>query len=158
MLKQRLFAYLQGRELFVQDCYASADPQYCIGLRVITEKAWHSLFARSLFIRSPLLLPRVSKKKETYLPTPSSMPQIFTPIRASMGRHSATFIVTHLAQKLILIGGTAYAGDFKKSVFSLLNYLLPQVRVLSMHCSANEGPANDVALFFGLSGTGKTTL
>ena len=157
MLKQRLYAYLQGRELFVQDCYASADPMYRIALRVITEKAWHSLFARNLFIRPPLS--QESDQVEPYTPE-------YTIIHAPDfhahpdvdGTRSETFIVTHLAQKLILIGGTAYAGEMKKSVFSLLNYLLPQKRVMSMHCSANEGPNNDVALFFGLSGTGKTTL
>jgi phosphoenolpyruvate carboxykinase (ATP) len=157
MLKQRFFAYLQGRELFVQDCYASADPQYCIGLRVITEKAWHSLFARSLFIRSPLLQESAQEAGSIPAYTIIHAPDFHANPRVD-GTHSATFIVTHLAQKLILIGGTAYAGEIKKSVFSLLNYLLPQARVLSMHCSANEGPANDVALFFGLSGTGKTTL
>jgi phosphoenolpyruvate carboxykinase (ATP) len=157
MLKQRLFAYLQGRELFVQDCYASADPGYRIGLRVITEKAWHSLFARNLFIRPPLA--HENDQTERYVPayTIIHAPD-FHANPAVDGTNSETFIVTHLAQKLILIGGTAYAGEIKKSVFSLLNYLLPQARVLSMHCSANEGSDNDVALFFGLSGTGKTTL
>jgi phosphoenolpyruvate carboxykinase (ATP) len=153
VLKQRLFAYLQGKELFVQDCYASADPAYRLGLRVITEKAWHSLFARNLLITAP------ASQEATYVPeyTIIDAPDFRANPRVD-STNSETFIVMHLAQKLILIGGTSYAGEIKKSVFTLLNYLLPQERVLSMHCSANEGADNDVALFFGLSGTGKTTL
>jgi phosphoenolpyruvate carboxykinase (ATP) len=156
-LKQRLFAYLQGRELFVQDCYASADPRHRVALRVITEQAWHGLFARNLFIRPPVApdsgqdAPYVPEYTIIHAPDFHANPEVD-------GTNSETFIVIHLGQQLILIGGTAYAGEIKKSVFSLLNYLLPQARVLSMHCSANEGADNDVALFFGLSGTGKTTL
>jgi phosphoenolpyruvate carboxykinase (ATP) len=152
-LKQRLFAYLQGKELFVQDCYASADPAYRIGLRVITEKAWHSLFAHNLFITVPTHAPETYVPEYTIIDAPG-----FRANPGVDGTNSETFIVMHLAQKFVLIGGTAYAGEIKKSVFTLLNYLLPQERVLSMHCSANTGTQHDVALFFGLSGTGKTTL
>lgn len=152
-LKQRLFSYLQGKELFVQDCYAGADPAYRIGLRVITENAWHGLFARNLFISAPPQDEKAYTPEYTIIHTPNfhADPQIDA-------TNSETVIVMNFAQKLILIGGTAYAGEIKKSVFTLLNYLLPQERVLSMHCSANEGDDNDIALFFGLSGTGKTTL
>ncbi|MEE8304431.1 MAG: phosphoenolpyruvate carboxykinase (ATP) [Candidatus Tectomicrobia bacterium] len=152
-LKQRFFSYLQGKELFVQDCFAGADPAYRIALRVITERAWHSLFARNLFITAQ------PSEEETYIPeyTIIHAPDFHADPQADT-THSETFVVLHFAQKLVLIGGTAYAGEIKKSVFTLLNYLLPQERVLSMHCSANEGADNDIALFFGLSGTGKTTL
>ncbi|MCZ6874169.1 MAG: phosphoenolpyruvate carboxykinase (ATP), partial [bacterium] len=129
-LKQRLFSYLQGKELFVQDCYAGADPAYRIGLRVITEKAWHSLFARNLFISAQ------SPDEKTYLPeyTIIHAPNFHAEPQID-ATNSETFVVMHFAQKLVLIGGTAYAGEIKKSVFTLLNYLLPQEGVLSMHCS-----------------------
>src|SRR6266850_2170590 len=115
-LHRDLLSSLAGKELFVQDVYAGADPAYRLPVRVINELAWHNLFARNLFI------------------------------------------ALNFAKKLVLIGGSSYAGEMKKSVFSILNYLLPLKNVLSMHCSANIGRAGDVALFFGLSGTGKTTL
>ncbi|MCL4294293.1 MAG: phosphoenolpyruvate carboxykinase [Anaerolineae bacterium] len=152
-LHRRLLAYLQGKDLFVQDCFAGADPQYRLPIRIITETAWHSLFARDMFIQA--------KPEELATHTPQ-----FTVLNAPSfhadpevdGTHSEVFIVIHFGQKLVLIGGTQYAGEIKKSIFTILNYLLPQQHVMSMHCSANIGPGGDVAVFFGLSGTGKTTL
>lgn len=152
-LHRRMLAYLQGKDLFVQDCFAGADPQYRLPIRVITETAWHNLFARNMFIQA--------RPEELAAHVPQ-----FTVINApgfhadpdTDGTRSAVFIVIHFGKKLVLIGGTQYAGEIKKSIFTVLNYLLPQQDVLSMHCSANIGPNNDVAIFFGLSGTGKTTL
>lgn len=152
-LHRRLLAYLQGKDLFVQDCFAGADPQYRLPIRIITETAWHSLFARDMFIQA--------KPEELATHTPQ-----FTVLNAPGfhadpevdGTHSEVFIVIHFGQKLVLIGGTQYAGEIKKSIFTILNYMLPQQHVMSMHCSANIGPGGDVAIFFGLSGTGKTTL
>lgn len=152
-LSLRMLAYLQGKDLFVQDCFVGADPRYRLPIRVITETAWHSLFARNMFIQA--------KPDELARHVPE-----FTVINAPNfhadpdvdGTRSEVFIVIHFGKKLILIGGSQYAGEIKKSIFTLMNYLLPQQGVLSMHCSANYGPKNDVAIFFGLSGTGKTTL
>ena len=152
-LTHRMLAYLQRQELFIQDCYAGADPDYRTKVRVITEKAWHSLFARTMFIVPP------TEDLSTYEPdyTIIHTPNFHADVNID-GTNSETFIITNFATKLILIGGSLYAGEIKKSVFTLLNYILPQERVLSMHCSANIGNEGDVALFFGLSGTGKTTL
>ena len=152
-LHQRLCAHLEGKEVFVQDCFAGADPEFRLPIRVVTEMAWHSLFARNMFIR-----PDASKTHE-HVPqfTIISVPN-FKAEPECDGTHSGTFIVVHFGKKLVLIGGTAYAGEIKKSVFTILNYVLPLQAVLSMHCSANIGATEDVALFFGLSGTGKTTL
>lgn len=152
-LRRRMLAYLQGKDLFVQDCFAGADPQYRLPIRVITETAWHNLFARNMFIQA--------RPEELA----AHIPQ-FTVINApgfhadpdTDGTRSVVFIVIHFGKKLVLIGGTQYAGEIKKSIFTVLNYLLPQQDVLSMHCSANIGLNGDVAIFFGLSGTGKTTL
>ncbi len=153
VLYRRLLAYLQGKDLFVQDCFAGADPEYRLPIRVITQYAWHSLFARNIF-----LLP-TSEEAATHQPefTVIDVPD-FRAVPEIDGTHSETFIAINFEKKLVLIGGTQYAGEIKKSVFSILNYLLPQKKVLSMHCSANIGPSGDVAVFFGLSGTGKTTL
>jgi phosphoenolpyruvate carboxykinase (ATP) len=150
----RMLAYLQGNDIFVQDCYACADERYKVPLRVITEYAWHSLFARNLFIQL-----KSAEEYQQFKPeyTIMNLPK-FHGVPELDGTNSEAFILIHLNKKLILIGGTSYAGEIKKSVFSLLNYLLPLQNVLSMHCAANRGPAGDVALFFGLSGTGKTTL
>jgi phosphoenolpyruvate carboxykinase (ATP) len=151
----RLQGYLQGRDVFVQDAYGGADPDYRLPVRIVTEQAWHSLFARNMFIK-----PQTAEEYRRFVPeftviaVPGfkSFPQIDqTP--------SETFIVLNFAQKLCIIGNTGYGGEIKKSVFTLLNYLLPlQHGVMTMHCSANVGQDGDVALFFGLSGTGKTTL
>jgi len=153
-LHKQLLAYVQGKELFVLDAYAGADAQYRLPIRVITEMAWHSLFARHLFINEPDPALRARHQPEfTVIDVPS-----FTADPARHGTNSETFILLNLARRLVLIGGTTYAGEIKKSIFTVMNYLLPLRNVMSMHCSANVGRAGDVALFFGLSGTGKTTL
>lgn len=154
-LFHRLRAYLQGRDIFVQDCYGGADPDYRLPIRIITETAWHSLFARNLFIRE-----RDPQKLYNHEPqfTVIDVPR-FHADPDHDGTNSEVFILVHFGKKLVIIGGTSYAGEIKKSVFTILNYLLPLRGVLSMHCSANYGTdRDDVALFFGLSGTGKTTL
>ena len=123
-------------------------------IRLITATAWHSLFARNMFIRI-----RDHKELENHNPnSPSSARPGFHAVPELDGTHSEAFIIVHFGKKLVLIGGTSYAGEIKKSVFTILNYSLPQQEVLSMHCSANVGPTGETALFFGLSGTGKTTL
>ena len=154
-LFSRMQGYLQGRDLFVQDCFAGADPEYRLPVRIVTEYAWHSLFARNMFI-----LPDNREEYRNHIPdfTVLCVPsfQGFEPID---GTRTSTFIVLNFAQKLCIIGDTAYGGEIKKSVFTVMNYILPLLGVLSMHCSANMGEdPDDVALFFGLSGTGKTTL
>jgi len=151
----RLQGYLQGRDVFVQDCYGGADPDYRLPVRVITEAAWHSLFARNMFIK-----PGSAEEYRRFAPefTVISAPgfKAFPQIDQTP---TETFIVLNFAQKLCIIGNTGYGGEIKKSVFTLLNYLLPMKDgVMTMHCSANMGKDGDVALFFGLSGTGKTTL
>ncbi|MFQ5500284.1 MAG: phosphoenolpyruvate carboxykinase [Candidatus Zixiibacteriota bacterium] len=153
MMFRRLQAYLQGREVYVQDCFAGADPQYRLPVRVITETAWHSLFARNMFLGASPEELAVHEPRFTVLHVPN-----FQAIPEIDGTNSEAFILLNLKKKIVLIGGTSYAGEIKKSVFTVLNYLLPLSNVLSMHCSANVGKAGDVALFFGLSGTGKTTL
>jgi phosphoenolpyruvate carboxykinase (ATP) len=152
-LHRRMASYLQGKDVFIQDVYCGADSDYRLPVRIITQYAWHSLFARNMFI----------------LPTDEEL-AIFEPQFVVMdcpGFHafpevddtnSDAFILVNFARKLVLIGGTEYAGEIKKSVFTAMNYFLPFENVLPMHCSANYGPAGDVALFFGLSATGKTTL
>jgi phosphoenolpyruvate carboxykinase (ATP) len=153
-LYHRLLAYLQGRDLFVQDCYAGADPEYRLPIRVITETAWHSLFARNMFLQEPDPAQRAAHVPEfTVLHAPNfhADPEVD-------GTPSEACILLHFGAKLVLIAGTAYAGEIKKSIFTALNYLLPQRQVLTLHSSANVGPSGDVALFFGLSGTGKTSL
>jgi len=152
-LYSRLLAYLQMKDVFVQDCFAGSDPQYQIRIRVITEYAWHSLFARNMFIQTPPEHYADSVPEFTIINTPR-----FHAVPSMDGTNSEAYIIVHLGKKLVIIGGTSYAGEIKKSVFTILNYLLPLESVLSMHCSANVGESDDVALFFGLSGTGKTTL
>jgi phosphoenolpyruvate carboxykinase (ATP) len=153
-LHKQLLAYVQGKEMFVLDAYAGADPQYRLPIRVITEMAWHSLFARHMFIGETDPGQQADHKPQfTVIDVPS-----FTAEPVRHGTNSETFILLNLAKRLVLIGGTTYAGEIKKSIFTVMNYLLPLRNVLSMHCSANVGAGGDVALFFGLSGTGKTTL
>lgn len=149
----RLMAYVQGRDLFVQDLYVGADPAYRLPIRVITENAWQNLFARNMFIRPDRSELQYLVPQFTVLAVPN-----FHGIPEVDCTRTEVFVVVNFERRLILIGGTAYAGEIKKSVFTILNYLLPLERVLSMHCSANMGPGGDVALFFGLSGTGKTSL
>ncbi|MFQ5449700.1 MAG: phosphoenolpyruvate carboxykinase (ATP) [Nitrospinaceae bacterium] len=154
-LYSRVLAYLQGREIYVQDCYAGADPEHQLHIRVITEQAWHSLFARNMFVQIKDLA-----KLESHVPafTVIHVPH-FKAVPAIDGTNSEVFVIVDYGKQLVLIGGTSYAGEIKKSVFSVLNYLLPQKHnVLSMHCSANMEPSGETAIFFGLSGTGKTTL
>jgi phosphoenolpyruvate carboxykinase (ATP) len=148
----RVAAYLAERDIYALDAYVGAAPDYRLPIRVITETAWHNLFARNLFI------------------TPESTPADFVPEftvvdacnfnadPARDGTRSGTFVIINFARKIVLIGGSRYAGEIKKSVFTIMNYLMPLRDVLSMHCSANVGKSGDVAIFFGLSGTGKTTL
>ncbi len=146
-------AHARGKELFAQDLYGGADPQYRIKTRVYTELAWHSLFIRTLLIRP--------ERDEIAHFVPDLTIVDFPSFKADPKRHGArgeTIIALDLSRKIVLIGGTSYAGEMKKSVFSVLNYLLPAESVMPMHCSANVGANGDVALFFGLSGTGKTTL
>ena len=153
-LEQRLLNYVEGRELFVQDCYAGADPRYRLAVRVITEQAWHSLFARHMFIDVPGTTGMPAHIPEfTVIDTPGLHAE-----PSHHGTNSEVFIILNFEKKLVLIGGSSYAGEIKKSIFTVMNYLLPLKNVLSMHCSANVGREGDVALFFGLSGTGKTTL
>ncbi|NOY37111.1 MAG: phosphoenolpyruvate carboxykinase [Chlorobi bacterium] len=150
----RLQAYLQGKDIFVQDCYIGTDPVFQIPLRVITEFAWHSLFARNMFVRIRDFEELRNHKPEfTIIDLPN-----FKAIPELDGTQSEAFIIVNLEEKLILIGGTSYAGEIKKSAFTVMNFLLPEEDVLPMHCSANIGRSGDTALFFGLSGTGKTTL
>jgi phosphoenolpyruvate carboxykinase (ATP) len=152
-LYAKVLAFWQGHELYVQDCFGGADPAFTLPIRVITESAWHNLFARQLFVRSD---PRATDR---HLPEFTLM---FAPgFHADPsvdGTNSETAIIINFKRKVILIVGTSYAGEMKKSVFTILNYILPARNVFPMHCSANIGVAGDVALFFGLSGTGKTTL
>ena len=147
-----LLSSLSDKELFVQDCFAGADPKYRLPVRVINELAWHNLFARSLFLADTNVA-AAQAPEFTVIDVPS-----FKSTPARHGTNSDVVIAVHFAKKLVLIGGTSYAGEMKKSIFSVLNYVLPMQHVLPMHCSANIGAGGDVALFFGLSGTGKTTL
>lgn len=146
-------AYLQNRELYVFDGFAGADPQHRLPIRVVTEKAWHSLFARCLFLRP------TSEQLQNFTPEWTILHACdFHADPARDGTRSETCVALDFEQKLVVACGTHYAGEIKKSVFTVMNYLLPQTGVLPMHCSANVGAGGDVALFFGLSGTGKTTL
>ncbi|CAN5707422.1 phosphoenolpyruvate carboxykinase (ATP) [soil metagenome] len=152
-LHKKVAAHLSDRDIYVQDLYVGADPDYRMPIRVITEQAWHSLFARTMFIRPKRDELADMRPDFTILQAPSYLAD-----PAVDGTESETFILVDLEQRLILVGGTEYAGEIKKSIFSIMNYQLPLQDVMAMHCSANEGPTGDVALFFGLSGTGKTTL
>jgi phosphoenolpyruvate carboxykinase (ATP) len=146
-------AHLDGQELFQEDLFAGADPAYRLSVRFRSPNAWHMLFVRNMFIR-----PSVEELAEF---TPGfnvlHAPE-FQADPAIHGTVSGTFIVLNLATRTVLIGGTRYAGELKKSIFTVLNWLLPERGVFPMHCSANIGPDGDTAIFFGLSGTGKTTL
>jgi phosphoenolpyruvate carboxykinase (ATP) len=153
-MKRRLLDYLQDKDLFVQDCCVGAVPEHQLPLRIITELAWHSLFTRNMFI------PYSDQEKlANHVPefTIIAAPG-FKAIPGQDGTKSETVIAINFQEKLVIIGDSSYAGEIKKSVFSILNYLLPLRGILSMHCSANVGPEGDAAIFFGLSGTGKTSL
>jgi phosphoenolpyruvate carboxykinase (ATP) len=152
-LHMRVTAYLRGRDVFVQDLFAGADSSYRIPVRVVTQHAWHSLFARNMFIRP------TPEERCDFVPhfTVVHAPDFHAEPKRD-GTRSDAFIMLNFDKRLVLIGGTAYAGEIKKSVFSVMNFLLPPRGVLPMHCSANIGERGDTAVFFGLSGTGKTTL
>ncbi len=145
--------HAKGKELFVQDLIGGADEDNKINARVVTEYAWHSLFIRNLLIRPEEAALASYVPEMTIIDLPS-----FKADPARYGVRTETVIAVDLTRKIVLIGGTSYAGEMKKSVFTALNYLLPAKGVMPMHCSANEGPNGDTAVFFGLSGTGKTTL
>lgn len=152
-LYDQVLTYLQDKELFVFDGYVGADPNYRLPLRTITEYAWQNLFVHQLFIRPTKEELEQHQPEFTLISAPGfkANPEID-------GTKSEAFVILNLKEKIVLIGGTEYAGELKKSVFSIMNFILPQNNVLSMHCSANVGKDGDVSLFFGLSGTGKTTL
>jgi phosphoenolpyruvate carboxykinase (ATP) len=145
--------HLNGQELFVRDLFAGADPAYRLPVRFITPNAWHTLFVYNMFLRpTDAELPAFKPAWHVlHAPELQADPAVH-------GTRTGTFVVLNFARRVVLIGGTRYAGEMKKSIFTVLNYLLPAQGVLPMHCSANVGEAGDVALFFGLSGTGKTTL
>ncbi len=155
-LYKRLLGYTQGRDIFVQDCYAGADPNYRMSIRVITEFAWHSIFARNMFIT-----PKSAEEYKQFVPDFTLI--AFPSFKASSpidSTRSSTFIGIDFQKKLGIVADSGYGGEIKKTIFTLMNYLLPLKGVMTMHCSANIGKESDddVALFFGLSGTGKTTL
>lgn len=153
-LKADFLTHLATKDiLFVQDLYGGSQPEHRVTVRVVNEYAWHSQFIRTLLVRPEAHELRDFVAEYTIIDLPS-----FRADPAKHGCRSETVIAVNLTEKLILIGGTAYAGEMKKSVFGLLNYLLPPQGIMPMHCSANIGPNGDTAVFFGLSGTGKTTL
>jgi phosphoenolpyruvate carboxykinase (ATP) len=159
-LEKRVLEYLSQHELYVQDLYAGSDPAYALPVRLISESPWHALFARNMFI----LRPKGDNEIDLFVPgfTVLHAPY-FQAVPERDDTRSEAFVIINFTRKLVLIGGTKYAGEIKKSIFSVMNYLMPKKGVLSMHCSANVGTTNasgddDTAIFFGLSGTGKTTL
>ncbi len=145
--------HLETQDIYVQDCFAGADPEYRLPVRIITQYGWHSLFARNMFIQA------TPEELQNHVPqfTVINAPR-FHATPSMDGTNSETFIIINFKKKLVLIGGTSYAGETKKSIFTVMNFLMPQKGVLPMHCSANIDRDNNTALFFGLSGTGKTTL
>lgn len=153
IILKKFQAYLQHKNVYVQDLWTGAHPDYRLPIRVITETAWHSLFAQNLFIDPPIEKRLKLIPEFTVLMSPN-----FKLDPKDDGVRSETFIGVDYTQKIVLIVNSGYAGEIKKSIFSVMNYLLPHRHVLPMHCSANVGKDKDVALFFGLSGTGKTTL
>jgi phosphoenolpyruvate carboxykinase (ATP) len=153
-LFSRIQGFLQGRDVFVQDCFAGADPEYRLSIRIITEHAWHSMFARNMFIS-----PQTNDEYRRHVPdfTLIAVPS-FKTFPQLDNTPTNTVIALNFDQHLCIIGNTGYGGEIKKSIFTIMNYLLPLQGVMTMHCSANVGKKGDAALFFGLSGTGKTTL
>ncbi|HBA61558.1 MAG TPA: phosphoenolpyruvate carboxykinase (ATP) [Elusimicrobia bacterium] len=152
-LLRKVRNYLSEKEVYQRDCYAGSDPKNRLGVRVYTELAWHSLFAGHMLIAPKAAELAAFKPEFTVICVPgfTAMPQVD-------GTRGGAFILLNFKKKTVLIGGTAYAGEIKKAVFTVMNYLLPLKGVMPMHCSANVGKADDTAIFFGLSGTGKTTL
>jgi phosphoenolpyruvate carboxykinase (ATP) len=152
-LHRQILSHYQGRDVYVQDLFCGTDPQYRLSVRVISESPWHSLFARNMFLRPS------EKELAGFVPELTILnAPYFHAVPERDGTNSETAIMMNFAEKLVLIAGSIYAGEIKKSVFSYLNYVLPERNVLPMHCSANIGARGDVSIFFGLSGTGKTTL
>jgi phosphoenolpyruvate carboxykinase (ATP) len=152
-LLERVGEWLAGQDLFSQDVFVGADPRYRLPVRVLTTYAWHSLFAQDLFIHDTTINADAFVPEFTVLDA-----SLFQAEPARDKTRTEMFVFVNFARKIVLIGGTRYAGEIKKSVFTLMNYLMPLRDVLPMHCSANVGADGDVAIFFGLSGTGKTTL
>jgi phosphoenolpyruvate carboxykinase (ATP) len=152
-LERRMASYLQGKDIFVQDCFCGADPDYRMPVRIITQYAWHSLFIHNMFIQ-PKPEELAEFKPEFVV---IDCPGFHANIEVDK-TNSDVFILVNFGKKKVLIGGTEYAGEMKKSVFTAMNYFLPLKNVMPMHCSANIGPEGNSAVFFGLSGTGKTTL
>lgn len=156
-LYNRLKAYLQGKDIFIQDCYAGTDPRYRVPIRIITENAWHSLYARNMFVQiqdMETLRDHVPECTIINVPRFHAFPEFD-------GTHSEAFVIVSFGRKMILIGGTSYAGEIKRSAFTVLNYsFLSEENILPMHCAVNTdmGDHDDAAIFFGLSGTGKTAL
>ncbi|KZK95600.1 Phosphoenolpyruvate carboxykinase [ATP] [Pseudovibrio sp. Ad46] len=153
VLLQDMLAHAEGMDLYVQDLYGGADPAHQLNVRVYNELAWHNHFIRNMLLRPSREDLKSFESEMTIIDLPS--------FKADPERHgcrSETVIACDLTNKIVLIAGTAYAGEMKKSVFSMLNYMLPEDGVMPMHCSANVGDNDDAAVFFGLSGTGKTTL
>ncbi len=152
-LHRGVVEHLNGRDIFVRDARAGAHESFGLNVRVVTHNAWHNLFAYNMFLRPEAADLATFAPDFTVLHAPD-----FTADPDEHGTNSSTFIAVSFSERMVLIGGTHYAGEIKKSIFSVLNYMLPDQAVLPMHCSANVGDGDDVALFFGLSGTGKTTL
>lgn len=152
-LLQRVIRHMAERDLFIMDLAAGADPTYRLPIQVICEYAWHALFVKQLFVRPDAGELASHKPEFTVIAAPE-----FEAIPERDGVRSSTFILADFSRKIVLIGGTKYAGEMKKSIFGVMNYVLPPRNVFPMHCSANTGPDGTTALFFGLSGTGKTTL
>src|SRR5450755_1533909 len=152
-LYDRVLEYLHGKQVYVQDLFCGADPRYQLPIQVITEYAWHSLFVHQLFIRPTAEELKTHKAEFTIVSAPGFLAD---PKRD--GTNSEVFVVVNFTRRLVIIGGTQYAGEMKKSIFGVMNFLLPPSNVFPMHCSANVGEDGVTALFFGLSGTGKTTL
>lgn len=154
-LATRVKNYLAQQELYVEDVYAGADKTYALPVRVVTESPWHALFSRNMFI----VRPKGDDEIDVFVPGFTVLHAPFFEANPSRDKtRSEAFVIISFEQKIVLIGGTKYAGEIKKSIFSVMNYVLTKRAVLGMHCSANVGSQRDVAVFFGLSGTGKTTL
>ncbi len=155
-LRKKVEAYCEGRELFEVDAFAGADPAHRLSIRIVTEQAWHALFARQLFRRLNVeerKLPGTQATQFTVFAVPGCRADPHTD-----GTQSETFIAIDFESRTALIGGTLYAGEIKKVIFTVMNFFMPEQNVFPMHCSANMGMGGDVAVFFGLSGTGKTSL
>ncbi len=152
-IHRRMSSYLQGKDVFVQDCWCGADPDYRMPVRIITQYAWHSLFIRNMFIQAKPEELATHHPEFVVIDCPG-----FHALPEADKTRTDVFILVNFKKRMVLVGGTEYAGEMKKSVFTAMNFFLPFREVMPMHCSANIGPDGNTALFFGLSGTGKTTL